>query len=139
MRIYKIFMKLMSKHLVFHLLIPLGLGVAVETSIAWREAPDANPLINLGDFAHGGPYIAILVTFLFSAGWLIQKEARPPWDNILTETLDEVLSDATDIFATCTIPLEDWFPLYPAVPLILCKAQDLPQRASAETRPTIQA
>ncbi len=111
MRIYKIFMKLMSKHLKFHLALPLGVGIVVEALIAWRQHPSANSVSSLA-LAGAGSYVAIFLTFLFSAGYLIQKEAKPPWDNILTETLDEVLSDATSVFATCTIPLEEWFHPY---------------------------
>lgn len=111
MRIYKIFMKLMSKHLVFHLLLPLAVGFVFEAFIAFYGHPFRDGLRHLA-LAGGTSYLPIFLTFLVSAGWLIQNEAKPPWDNILTETLDEVLSDATDVFATCTIPLKEWFHPY---------------------------
>lgn len=113
MSIYKIFMKLMSKHLLFHLVLPLIVGVAVEIFIAWYRDPSHFALREyLISKERVGFYLGIMVTYLCIAGWFVHKDAAPPWDNTLTATLDRTLKDAISFFATCTIPMEKWFDPY---------------------------
>lgn len=113
MSIIRIFWKLMSKHLLFHLVIPLIVGLCVEAYIARRHNPSSFELLGyLFSNERFGLYAGIFLTYVVLALWLVNDEARPPWDNTLTEQLDEVLKGATGLFATCTIPMKQWFDPY---------------------------
>jgi hypothetical protein len=113
MSIIRIIWKLMSRHLLPHLVIPLMVGIAVEMGIAYYRTPDH---FEFRDYLFSGErvgfYLGIFVTYLVIAVPLLHKEAKPPWDNTLTEQLDHVLKDATGVFATCTIPMKQWFDPY---------------------------
>jgi hypothetical protein len=113
MSILRILWKLMSKHLLYHLVLPLIFGLTVEAVIAWRRDPSSFELLEyLFSTERIGLYAGILIAYLGIALLLVQKEAKPPWDNTLTEQLDQVLKGATGFFATCTIPMKQWFDPY---------------------------
>ncbi|MDX6576826.1 MAG: hypothetical protein QOE96_2779 [Blastocatellia bacterium] len=114
--IYKIFLKLMSRHLWFHLLVPLIVGVGVEILIAWAPWHQPPSGISLHEYLISperiGLYAGIFVTYLLIAGWLVNKEAKPRMTRATLTILDDTLKDATTFFATCTIPLRGWFEPY---------------------------
>ena len=116
MGIYKIFLKLMSRRLLSHLIAPLIFGVGFEILIAWGIAWYHGSTISLREYLISperfGLYGGILVTYLIIAGVNVHREARSPWQKEETERLDRTLKDATSFFATCTIPLKEWFEPY---------------------------
>ena len=110
MSIYEIFMKLMSRHLLSHLIAPLVLGVIVEIVFA---SIHQGSIVNFRDYLISwerfGLYAGILVSYLLIAGWFVNREATEPWRRSETDKVEDTLKDATDFFATCTIPLKSWF------------------------------
>jgi hypothetical protein len=116
MDIYKIFLKLMSRHLWFHLLVPLIVGIGVEILIAsapWHQPPST---VSIREYLIAperiGLYAGIFITYLLIAGWFAKKEAKPRMTPATLKTLDDTLGKATTFFATCTIPLKGWFEPY---------------------------
>lgn len=116
MSIYQIFMKLMSRHLLSHLIAPLILGVVMETGIAWGRAWYHGAPISILDYLISwerlGLYAGVFASYLGIAAYFVNKEAVDPWQKTETLKLDRTLQDATNFFATCTIPLKDWFEPY---------------------------
>lgn len=116
MDIYKIFLKLMSRHLWFHLLVPLIVGIGVEILIAWRHDTNLAQPFSFREYLIApervGLYAGIVITYLLIAGWFVKKEAKPRMTLATLTTLDDTLSKATTFFATCTIPLKGWFEPY---------------------------
>lgn len=105
----------MSRHLFYHLVVPLIVGLSVETLIAWapwHEHSSFSFLKYWGTWERGGFYISLLLTYLCIAGWLVNQEAKPPWRRVFPRMLDDALEDATSFIATCTIPLKGWFDPY---------------------------
>src|SRR5687767_10485011 len=102
-------MKLMSRHLIVHLFVPLLAGVGFEILIAWVVAWYRGLPISLDQYLISperfGLYGGFVVTYLIIAGWFVYKEAKPPWRKAVTQKLDDSLKDAASFFATCTIPL----------------------------------
>lgn len=115
MSYWKVFIKLMSKHWRSHLAMPLIVGIVVETSIGWMSLKDRS-LYGLGQYLESweglGSHLGILsivVTYLCVAVWVVDKDAKSPLDNDLGNHLNDLFNGATGFFATCTIPLKDWF------------------------------
>jgi hypothetical protein len=112
---WKVFIKLMSKHWFSHLGVPLMVGIIVEISNGWaalRGRPisevGAHLVSRQGVISHIG-IGSLIITFLFVAVWRVHKDTKSGWTNESGEQLNEVLKGVTSFFATCTIPLEQWF------------------------------
>src|SRR5262245_60930401 len=105
----------MSKHWRSHLGAPLLVGIVFESFNAWA-ALRGRPFSEFGAYvispqglvAHLG-IASLIITFLCIAVWYVHQDAKPPWTSQVGTQLDELLDDAISFFATCTIPLEDWF------------------------------
>lgn len=111
--IFKTIMKLMSRQLVLHLLIPLIGGVGFEILVSWLIAMYRGLPFHLSEHLLS-PQVAILyggilITYLAIAALYVHREAKEPWEQSETKKLDRTLEHATSFFATCTIPLKDWF------------------------------
>ena len=112
MSYWKVFLKLMSRHWKSHLGFPLIVGVVVEPMIGFLFLKDrtlGDYIVSREGFISHISIIGIIITYLCVAVWYIHKDAKTPWTNKSGEQLNEVLTGATSFFATCTIPLEQWF------------------------------
>ena len=113
MFILRVLWKLMSRHLLYHLVLPLIFGVFFEILISWCRDPAHFELREyLASGERLGLYGGVLFAYLGIALWLVRKETKPPWDYTLTDELGRTLKGATSFFATCTIPLKGWFDPY---------------------------
>ncbi len=105
----------MSRHWRSHLVAPLLVGIVFESLNAWA-ALRGRPVSEFGAYlispqgliSHLG-ILSLIITFLCVAVWYVHQDAKPPWTNEVGTQLDELLNGATSFFATCTIPLADWF------------------------------
>jgi sarcosine oxidase len=115
MSYWKVFLKLMSKHWRSHLGWPVFVGIVVETVIGWVALKDRSfnglreyVLSPEGLMTHMSIF-SLIITFLSVTVYLVHKDAKRPWTNDATRQLDQLFRGAKSFFATCTIPLEDWF------------------------------
>lgn len=114
--IFGILMKLMSRHLWLHLVVPLAGGLTAEIGIALIRSiynhQQFHPWQYVISWERFGLYAGVLLTYLIVAGCLVNVEAKPPWRKVVPDMLDQSLKDPTNFFATCTIPLKGWFDPY---------------------------
>jgi len=109
---WKVFGKLISTHWRSHLLFPFIVALLVEPGWGWAslkyQSVGAFIFSREGLVSHLS-IASIIVTYIGVALWDIHKHTKASWTNVSGEQLKVALEDVVDFFATCTIPLEQWF------------------------------
>lgn len=109
---WKVFGKLMSTNWKSHLAFPFIVALLIEPISGWLSLKDQS--VGQFIFSREGlvshvSIISIIITYLGIAVLYVQKETKASWSDVSGEQLKDTLKDATSFFATCTIPLEQWF------------------------------
>lgn len=109
---WKVFGKLISTHWKSHLLFPFIVALFVEPALGWASLKHQS----VGEFIFSREgivshlsIVSIIVTYIGVAFWDVHKHTKASWTNVSGEQLKVALEGAIDFFATCTIPLEQWF------------------------------
>ncbi len=117
--IYRILRRILRKHALFHLLIPLVAGVFVELlytkivdGVLWSGLPD-----ELLSGRRIALYMGIFLAYVLVIGILIKRETTVGLQQIELNILMQELSDAKSLFAIGTLRFDEWFD--PAVQVYL--------------------
>lgn len=110
---WRIFVRLMSQDWKSHLVFPFLVAIIVEPALGFILLKDGTSvgqyIISREGLISHGSIAGIIITYLCVAVWSIHKNAKAGWTNKSGAQLNEILSGAKSFFATCTIPLQDWF------------------------------
>jgi len=110
--IYGIILKVLIQHALYHLVIPLvvGIGFEVLASKVWESLLNwgqPTPSARLGFLVAG-----IAITYFVITSILLYKETSVEYKMLKLNTLKETLKDAEIYFAVSTIHLGGWFNPY---------------------------
>jgi|GEM_PF-5110336 len=110
---FRVFRKIIQRHLKYHLLIPLVVGLLIEYGAE-----------KLTDHYHGdfwkvvgllAPVLGILVTYLVVMYFVFKSETNIGIKRITSTKLEEALTNATGFLGLGAIELKEWFEPSPQV------------------------
>jgi hypothetical protein len=117
--LYRIVSHIFRKHVLFHLLIPLVVGVVIEALYRllfvgkkWWELPE-----ELLSYERMVLYVGIFLAYLLVIMIMIRKDTNIGLEQLHLSVLEEKLKDAKGIFALGTMNFDEWFA--PAVQVYL--------------------
>jgi len=117
--LYRILGRIFQRHVIFHLFIPLAIGIAVE--VLYTRIFDPNEWKNLFQHLLSGPrialYIGIFLAYLVVIGILIRHETRVFLRQTDLYALSKKLEAARSVFVVGTMRFPEWFD--PAVQVYL--------------------
>ncbi|HLN98924.1 MAG TPA: hypothetical protein VK208_10720 [Pyrinomonadaceae bacterium] len=109
---WKVVAKLVTRHWKSHLAFPFIVALVVEPlygSFALKDQSIGQFMFSREGFISHASILSIIVTYLVAAFWYVHTETKASWTDISGEQLKVTLRDSVSFFATCTIPLENWF------------------------------
>ena len=109
---WRVFAKLVTTHWKSHLATPFIIALLVEP--VWGGVSLKDQSLPQFIFSREGlvshlSILTIIVTYLVITVLSVQKETKASWTDVSGEQLREALRNAVSFFATCTIPLEQWY------------------------------
>ena len=111
--------RIFERHLLFHLIIPLIVGILADIAYTWLFDPVA--WSNLPQHLLSGPrivlYAGIFVAYLVITGYRIQRETNIGLRQLDLNVLAAELAGAKSLFAIGTMNFDEWFD--PAVQVYL--------------------
>lgn len=109
--IYRILRRILRRHALFHLFIPLIVGVGVEILYTWLF--DEQEWSHLSDHLLSRPrialYVGIFLAYLVVIGILIRKETEVGLRQLELYVLADKLKNAISLFAIGTMNFDEWF------------------------------
>jgi len=109
--IYRVIRRIFRRHALFHLFIPLIVGVSVE--VLYTFLFDRPEWQNLTSHLLSGPrialYVGIVLAYLVVIGILIRKETQIGLRQLDLHVLADNLKDAQSLFAIGTMKFDEWF------------------------------
>ncbi len=108
---YRILRRILRKHALYHLLIPLFAGLLVEAGYTYLfdNAEWQNLFIHLGSGPRIALYLGIVLAYLIVVGILIRQETKIGLRQLDFNVLAANLRDAKDLFAVGTMRFDEWF------------------------------
>lgn len=103
---YAILARILRKHVLFHLIIPLAVGVLVELVYIVREHGQPRELLSAN---HIALYAGVFVAYFVVTGLLIRSETDIGIRRIELNDLAGKLRGAKSLFTVAPTPLEEWF------------------------------
>lgn len=111
MNIWIALRRIVAKHFLYHMVIPLAVGALAEVFLASR-GPDRTLQAATADllrFQLVLPVLAVICTYLIVMLLIITRETTTPFEIASFTKVEQQLQHATSYFALCAIPMREWF------------------------------
>lgn len=112
MNIWTALRRILAKHFLYHMVIPLAFGVMADVFLA-------SPIAALAEWLHIQyvipvaryvvPVLAVMGTYLIVMLLIITRETATPFEIANFTTVEQLIKNATSYFAVCAIPMREWF------------------------------
>lgn len=107
----RIIRKIFARHLALHFIVPIIVGLIVESLIAWKRCTtNCKPWLDYLFTLERGVLIGVaFVIYLVVMFLILRDETKKGMRRLGLGVLEEALQDATSYFSVATIKLREWF------------------------------